>query len=109
MENPVSAISNTPLDKKEICRLHLLISVLRLGLQLVPAIGLASCIFLFPESPRWLVDHDRHDEALRNLAKLHAKGDINDPYVQAEFEIIKAQIEDEHQHAAKSYRRALRQ
>jgi hypothetical protein len=35
---------------------------------------------------------------------LHAKGDINDPYVQAEFEIIKAQIEDEHQHAAKSYR-----
>lgn len=71
---------------------------------MVPAIGLASCIFFFPESPRWLIDHDRHEEGLRNLATLHANGNVNDPYVLAEFELIKQQIEEEHQHGAKSYK-----
>ncbi|OJI98003.1 hypothetical protein ASPVEDRAFT_79673 [Aspergillus versicolor CBS 583.65] len=77
---------------------------LPLALQVVPAIGLASCIFFFPESPRWLIDHDRHEEGLRNLATLHANGNVNDPYVLAEFELIKQQIEEEHQHGAKSYK-----
>lgn len=71
---------------------------------MVPAIGLASCIYLFPESPRWLIDHDRHEQGLQTLAKLHANGDINNAYVQAEFEVIKAQINEEHQFAAKSYK-----
>jgi hypothetical protein len=75
-----------------------------LALQLVPAIGLASCIFFFPESPRWLIDHDRHEEGLYNLATLHANGDLTDPYVLAEFELIKEQMEQEHQHGAKSYK-----
>ncbi|KAL4901445.1 hypothetical protein BDW74DRAFT_187681 [Aspergillus multicolor] len=77
---------------------------LPLALQLVPAIGLASCIFFFPESPRWLIDHDRHEEGLRNLATLHANGNENDPYVLAEFELIKQQVEEEHRHGAKSYK-----
>lgn len=76
----------------------------RLALQLVPAIGLAACIWLLPESPRWLIDHDRADEGLRNLAKLHANGNLDDAYVQAEYEIIKGQISDEHEHAAKTYK-----
>lgn len=75
-----------------------------LGLQMVPAIGLAACIYLFPETPRWLIDHDRDEEGLQSLAKLHAKGNVNDPYVQAEYEIIKAQIAEEHREAAKSYK-----
>lgn len=70
---------------------------------MIPAVGLAACIYLFPESPRWLIDHDRPEEGLRNLAKLHANGDETDAYVLAEFEIIRNQIEDEHTHAAKSY------
>lgn len=70
---------------------------------MVPAIGLAACIYLFPETPRWLIDHDRAEEGLRNLAKLHANGNIDDTYVQAEYEVITAQIEDEHVNAAKSY------
>ncbi|KAL2814469.1 general substrate transporter [Aspergillus granulosus] len=77
---------------------------LPLGLQVVPAIGLASCIFFFPESPRWLIDHDRHEEGLKNLATLHANGNVADPYVLAEFELIKQQVEEEHQHGAKSYK-----
>ncbi|KAL4954231.1 general substrate transporter [Aspergillus filifer] len=77
---------------------------LPLALQVVPAIGLASCIFFFPESPRWLIDHDRHEEGLKNLAILHANGNVTDSYVLAEFEIIKQQIEEEHQHGAKSYK-----
>lgn len=70
---------------------------------MVPAIGLVSCIYLFPESPRWLIDHDRNEEGLRNLALLHAHGNVDDAYVRAEYEIIRAQIADEHEHAAKSY------
>ncbi|RDW63630.1 hypothetical protein BP6252_11175 [Coleophoma cylindrospora] len=74
-----------------------------LALQLVPAIGLLACIYLFPESPRWLIDHDRPEEGLRTLAKLHANGDVHDAYVQAEHEVILAQIADEHENAAKTY------
>ncbi|KAG0648207.1 High-affinity glucose transporter [Hyphodiscus hymeniophilus] len=74
-----------------------------LALQMVPAVGLLSCVYLFPESPRWLIDHNRYEEGLATLAKLHSNGDIHDPYVQAEYDIIRAQIADEHEHAAKTY------
>lgn len=50
-----------------------------------------------------VIDHDRHEQGLKSLAKLHAGGDQTDPYVQAEYTIIKAQIEEEHQFAAKTY------
>ncbi|ROV93211.1 hypothetical protein VMCG_08692 [Cytospora schulzeri] len=75
-----------------------------LGLQILPALGLAICAMLLPESPRWLVDHDQSEKALQTLAKLHANGNVEDPYVQAEFEIITAQILDEHENAAKSFK-----
>jgi len=45
---------------------------------------------------RWLCDHDRAEEGLRTLAKLHSHGNIDDPYVIAEFELIQAQIAEEH-------------
>ncbi|KAE9407033.1 general substrate transporter [Gymnopus androsaceus JB14] len=79
-----------------------------LGLQMVPAVGLAACIYLFPESPRWLIDHGRSEEGLETLARLHANGNKDDPYVQAEYEIIRAQISEEHEHAAKSYAELFR-
>jgi len=71
---------------------------------MVPAIGLAACIYLFPETPRWLIDHDQHEAGLRSLARLHANGNVDDPYVRAEYEIIKDQIAEEHNEAAKSYK-----
>jgi MFS family permease len=74
-----------------------------LGIQIIPAIFLGTLIMLFPESPRWLIDHGRSDEGLRTLAKLHAHGDIDNAWVRAEYEQIQEAITYEHEHEAKSY------
>ncbi|KAI0144149.1 general substrate transporter [Hypoxylon sp. NC0597] len=75
-----------------------------LGIQMFPAVILAALILLFPESPRWLVDHDRADDGLATLAKLHANGDVDDAWVRAEFAAIRETITYEHEHEAKSYK-----
>lgn len=74
-----------------------------LGIQVVPAVFLAALILMFPESPRWLIDHGHVEKGLHNLAKLHAHGNENDPWVQAEFQQIQDQLTFEHEHEAKSY------
>ncbi|GES58915.1 MFS sugar transporter [Aspergillus terreus] len=76
---------------------------LPLGLQIAPAVCLGLLIMLFPESPRWLIDHGRHEEGLKTLAKLHAHGNENDPWVVAEYNQIRETITFEHEHEAKSY------
>lgn len=63
-----------------------------LGIQNLPAVILAALILLFPESPRWLIDHNRADEGLVNLAKLHSNGDVNDSWVRAEFAQIQVSL-----------------
>jgi Sugar (and other) transporter len=63
-----------------------LINKLKVILALHPTMS------FFPESPRWLVTQDRHEEALQVLAKLHAGGDTADLYVQAELAEITAKI-----------------
>ena len=68
-----------------------------LGLQIVPAVPLAALIFLFPESPRWLMAKGREEDALQSLARLHARGDTTDRFVRAELDEIKAAIEIERQ------------
>ncbi|ROT35277.1 hexose transporter protein [Sodiomyces alkalinus F11] len=45
-----------------------------------------------PESPRFLIAKDRHDEALAILAKYHANGDSDNPTVQFEFREIRDTI-----------------
>ncbi|KAI1495055.1 MFS transporter [Biscogniauxia mediterranea] len=74
-----------------------------LGIQMLPALVLAALILLFPESPRWLIDHDRADAGLATLARLHAAGDVTDPWVRAQFTQIQESISFEHEHEAKSY------
>lgn len=74
-----------------------------LGIQNVPAVILAALILLFPESPRWLIDHGRLDEGLQTLARLHSRGDTTDPWVKAEYELICTSIATEHEVEAKSY------
>lgn len=74
-----------------------------LGIQMVPAVFLAALILLFPESPRWLIDHGRLDEGLQTLARLHSRGDVNDAWVQTEYEQITTSIAHEHEAEAKSY------
>jgi len=74
-----------------------------LGIQILPAVVLALLILLFPESPRWLIDHGREEYGLQTLARLHANGDVNDSWVRAEYAQIQESITFEHEHEAKSY------
>lgn len=73
------------------------------GLQMIPAIILSVGMLAFPESPRWLVDHDRAPEALEILADLHGKGDPNSELVQLEIAEIEEQVRFERTEGAKSY------
>lgn len=73
------------------------------GLQMIPAIILSLGMMLFPESPRWLMDHDRSSEALTILADLHGGGDTNTPLVQLEFAEIQEQVTFDREQGAKSY------
>ncbi|KAK4211615.1 general substrate transporter [Rhypophila decipiens] len=61
-------------------------------LQLVPSTIQLIGIWFIPESPRFLVNKDRHQEALHILAKWHAGGEINNATVQFEFREIKETI-----------------
>jgi sugar porter (SP) family MFS transporter len=58
-------------------------------LQIVPSVIQLAFIFWIPESPRWLINKDRSDEALSMLAYYHAAGDQNNATVQFEFQEIK--------------------
>ncbi|KAI6021787.1 general substrate transporter [Pisolithus microcarpus] len=67
------------------------------GLQMIPAIILGIGMLWFPESPRWLVDHGREQEALQILADLHGGGNKKDELQ------IKQQVDFERSEGAKSY------
>ena len=61
-------------------------------IQIVPSLIQITFIWFIPESPRYLVNKDRHEEALDMLAKWHAGGDANNATVQFEFQEIKETI-----------------
>jgi hypothetical protein len=48
-----------------------------------------------PESPRFLINKGKHNEALNILAKYHANGNISDPLVQWEYQEIHHALEAE--------------
>lgn len=58
------------------------------GIQFVPCVLLMFGLPFLPKSPRWLAKVDRTDEAIQNLARIHAGGDTNHPLVVAEWEDI---------------------
>lgn len=50
-------------------------------------------ISIVPESPRWLVSHDRSSDALTILIRLHHDpGDPSDAFAHQELELIQAQL-----------------
>ncbi|KAK4228624.1 lactose permease [Podospora fimiseda] len=62
-------------------------------LQVVPSLIQLCGIWWIPESPRFLINKDRHQEALHILSKWHAGGDMNNATVQFEFREIKETIQ----------------
>ncbi|KAK7707277.1 hypothetical protein SLS63_013794 [Diaporthe eres] len=62
-------------------------------IQIVPSVIQITFIWWLPESPRYLVNKDRNEEALIVLSKCHSGGDIHDAVVQFEFQEIKQTIQ----------------
>lgn len=58
---------------------------LPLIIQVVPSTIVIVCCMWMPESPRWLIANDRHDEARRLLAKYHDGGDMDSGLVALEM------------------------
>jgi sugar porter (SP) family MFS transporter len=61
-------------------------------LQAIPSVIQLAFIFWVPESPRFLMAKDKHEQALNILAKYHANGDVNNATVQFEYREIKETI-----------------
>ncbi|KAF2249323.1 hexose transporter-like protein [Trematosphaeria pertusa] len=77
-------------------------------LQICPSLLQICCVFLIPESPRWLVSKDRHDEAYAILTKYHAEGDPNSLIVAAEMAEIRSTIKLELENSKQSWMDMLR-
>ncbi|KAL1406129.1 hypothetical protein Q8F55_007812 [Vanrija albida] len=75
---------------------------LPLAIQCVPAIGLAIGALFIPYSPRWLLKHDRDEEALQVLARVRNKS-VDDEVVRLEFLEIKADALFEKETAAEKF------
>ena len=70
---------------------------LSIGMAAVPATIMLLCVFLLPESPRWLVGRDDRDAARAVLERIRAKGSD----VSAELQSI-VEIEDEERGAGEN-------
>ncbi|KAK5714929.1 hypothetical protein LTR15_010345 [Elasticomyces elasticus] len=77
-----------------------------LAFQVVPGLIMAGGVWFLQESPRWLMEHDRHDEAKIVLQKLHSTGH-NDDFLQLEFEEIRDTIVAEKEVATVSWKQLL--
>ena len=72
---------------------------LPLAIQALPPLGLAVGVLFLPESPRWLIDHDRMEEAYVAFGKVRAESSddmIGDELaIRAEFDLLYGQIKHE--------------
>ncbi|KAK4197863.1 general substrate transporter [Triangularia verruculosa] len=66
-------------------------------LQALPSIIQLAFIYWVPESPRYMIAKDKHDQALAMLAKYHANGNDQHPTVQFEYQEIKETLRLEYE------------
>lgn len=71
-------------------------------LQGLPSLIQLIFIYWVPESPRYLMAKDKHEQALEILAKYHANGNANHPTVQFEYREIKETIRLEYENKKNS-------
>lgn len=62
------------------------------GLQMIPGFALLFATFFLPESPRWLGNKGRWDEASEIVARVAARGDTENEQVKFQLEEIKEQV-----------------
>ncbi|KFH46590.1 Hexose transporter-like protein [Hapsidospora chrysogenum ATCC 11550] len=72
-------------------------------LQICPSLLQIGTVFLLPESPRYLISHDRHEEALAILIKYHGEDDASSPLVHAEMVQIRETIKTESEVSKQSW------
>ncbi|KAF3404317.1 Lactose permease [Talaromyces pinophilus] len=70
---------------------------LPLWLQMVCPGLVCLVVKFYPESPRWLVSKDRHDEAKAIIASYHTNGDADHPLVALQMREMLATVDPEHQ------------
>ena len=74
-----------------------------LSFQVVPGVIMACGVWLMSESPRWLVEHERYEEAQAVLRKLHGNGQ-NHEFLDLEFREIRDTIVAEKSVAVRSWK-----
>ncbi|KAB8254312.1 hypothetical protein BDV32DRAFT_142996 [Aspergillus pseudonomiae] len=62
-----------------------------MGIQLIPGALMCLMIPFVPETPRYLINHGRSEQGIKNLCRLR-KLPIDHPYVQTEYQEIEAQV-----------------
>jgi sugar porter (SP) family MFS transporter len=72
-------------------------------LQMMPSLLQIGTVFFLPESPRYLVSKDLHDEAFEILTKYHAEGNADSELVQAEMAQIRSTIQLEMENSNQSW------
>ncbi|KAL6237959.1 hypothetical protein BDW75DRAFT_228308 [Aspergillus navahoensis] len=70
---------------------------LPLWMQMVCPGLVCLAIKFYPESPRWLVSKDRHDEAKATIATYHTNGKADHPLVALQMREMLATVDREHQ------------
>lgn len=73
-----------------------------LGFMCIPVFIVAMTVLLLPESPRWLMAHDRRDEAVQILCKVRGDIESTDTSIKKELEHLHAIVEAS-KHSRNSY------
>lgn len=71
-------------------------------IQGVPSLIQFCLVFFIPESPRWLIDHGKDEQALKIITKHHCNGDMDDPLVAFEYNEIKEALRLEKENSKSS-------